>query len=292
MQVEDFVDELWLAEGLSSHTLSAYKSDLEQAERWLCTHFQCALSEVDRTQLEGFFAHLTGSGRSVRSQARLLSAVRKYFRYVQRKGLRDDDPTAQMMMPKQVQSLPETLSEQDVADLLNAPLTEQSVGLRDKAMLELLYASGLRVSELVALRISEVGLRQGVVRVVGKGNKERLVPLGEEALEWLERYLKYARADFVRIPNDVVFLSNRGQQMTRQTFWHRMKHYAMVAGIRKPLSPHKLRHAFATHLLNHGADLRALQLLLGHADISTTQIYTQVAKERLKQLHQAHHPRG
>ena len=195
-------------------------------------------------------------------------------------------------MPKQVQSLPETLSEQDVADLLNAPLTEQSVGLRDKAMLELLYASGLRVSELVALRISEVGLRQGVVRVVGKGNKERLVPLGEEALEWLERYLKYARADFVRIPNDVVFLSNRGQQMTRQTFWHRMKHYAMVAGIRKPLSPHKLRHAFATHLLNHGADLRALQLLLGHADISTTQIYTQVAKERLKQLHQAHHPRG
>ncbi len=297
MTVDDFLDQLWLGQGVSEHTLAAYCSDLLQLERWLTSALnsiptQQSLAHVQAEQLEAFLAQLSKEGRTARSQARLLSACRKYYKYLQRRGAREDNPCAHIRTPKQAATLPDTLSEQEVTDLLQTPDTKSAIGLRDKAMLEVLYASGLRVTELVGLRMSEISLRQGLVRVVGKGNKERLVPLGEEAIHWLEQYLTYGRADFVKQPNDVVFLSGRGQQMTRQTFWHRIKHYALLTGIRRNISPHKLRHAFATHLLNHGADLRALQMLLGHADIATTQIYTQVAKERLKKLHAEHHPRG
>jgi len=295
--VDDFLDQLWLSQGVSEHTLAAYRSDLLQLERWLQSPQNSVpehqtLATTQALQLESFLAQLSRTGRTARSQARLLSACRKYFQHLQRSGAREDNPCAHIRTPKQATKLPDTLSEQEVSDLLQTPDTESAIGLRDKAMLEVLYATGLRVTELIGLRTSEISLRQGLVRVVGKGNKERLVPLGEEAIHWLEQYLNYGRADFAKQPSDVVFLSGRGQQMTRQTFWHRIKHYAILAGIRRNLSPHKLRHAFATHLLNHGADLRALQMLLGHADIATTQIYTQVAKERLKQLHADHHPRG
>ncbi|MCC5856300.1 MAG: site-specific tyrosine recombinase XerD [Idiomarina sp.] len=291
MTLDAFIEQLWLSQNASPHTLSAYRSDLSQFSLWLEKQ-NTQLAQASATQLEAYLGHLHGQGRNPRSQARFLSAARKYFGHIQRLTIRDDNPCAHIRTPKQPQRLPETLSEAEVGALLEAPRTDQTLGLRDKAMLEVLYATGLRVTELVGLRLSEIGLRQGVVRVVGKGDKERLVPLGEDALDWLEQYLKYGRPELQTRATDVVFLSTRGQQMTRQTFWHRIKQHAVVAGISRPLSPHKLRHAFATHLLNHGADLRALQMLLGHADIATTQIYTQVARERLKQLHAAHHPRG
>lgn len=297
MQIDEFLDQLWLGQGVSEHTLSAYRSDLRQLERWLASPLNTMphnqnLAQVEGLQLEDFIAQLSREGRSARSQARFLSACRKYYQHLQRTGGREDNPCTYLRTPKQAAPLPDTVSEAEVTRLLQTPDTQSAIGVRDKAMLEVLYATGLRVTELVSLRMSEVGLRQGLVRVVGKGDKERLVPLGEEALHWLEHYLKYHRADFIKQPTDLVFLSGRARQMTRQTFWHRVKIYAELAGITRNLSPHKLRHAFATHLLNHGADLRALQMLLGHADIATTQIYTQVAKERLKQLHSEHHPRG
>lgn len=293
MTLEHFLDQLWLKQNVSEHTLAAYRSDLQQLEAWLVSkQADQSLAQLQSVQLEQFLVHLSQSGRTRRSQARLLSACRTYFKYLQQAGLRLDNPCAQLITPRQVSQLPETLSEAEVVQLLAAPDTQTALGLRDKAMLEVLYATGLRVTELVELRLNEVSLRQGLVKVVGKGNKERLVPLGEEAIHWLEQYLHYGRVDLMKEPTDVLFLSGRAQQMTRQTFWYRIKHYAVLAGIERNLSPHKLRHAFATHLLNHGADLRALQMLLGHADIATTQIYTQVAKERLKQLHEAHHPRG
>jgi integrase/recombinase XerD len=233
-------------------------------------------------------------GYKATSSARLLSAMRRLFQYLYREKLRADDPTAQLASPKLPQRLPKDLSEAQVDALLQAPCVDQPLELRDKAMLEVLYATGLRVSELVGLSISDVSLRQGVVRVIGKGNKERLVPLGEEAVYWIENYLEHGRPWLVNGQTlDVLFPSTRCQQMTRQTFWHRIKHYAILAGIdSERLSPHVLRHAFATHLLNHGADLRVVQMLLGHSDLSTTQIYTHVATERLKQLHQQHHPRA
>jgi integrase/recombinase XerD len=220
--------------------------------------------------------------------------MRRLFQYLYRENMRSDDPTALLASPKLPQRLPKDLSEAQVDALLKAPCVDQPLELRDKAMLEVLYATGLRVSELVGLTISDVSLRQGVVRVIGKGNKERLVPLGEEAVYWIENYLEHGRPWMVNGQAlDVLFPSNRSQQMTRQTFWHRIKHYAILAGIdSERLSPHVLRHAFATHLLNHGADLRVVQMLLGHSDLSTTQIYTHVATERLKQLHQQHHPRA
>ncbi|RUO44344.1 site-specific tyrosine recombinase XerD [Aliidiomarina taiwanensis] len=297
MQIDEFLDQLWLGQGVSEHTLAAYRSDLKQLERWLMTPLNTMpenqqLAQVQGQQLEDFIAQLSREGRTARSQARLLSACRKYYQYLQRTGGREDNPCTYLRTPKQAASLPDTLSEAEVTALLEAPDTQTAIGVRDKAMLEVMYATGLRVTELISLRMSEISLRQGLVRVVGKGDKERLVPLGEEALHWLEQYLKYQRADFVKQPTDLVFLSGRARKMTRQTFWHRVKIYAELAGVTRNLSPHKLRHAFATHLLNHGADLRALQMLLGHADIATTQIYTQVAKERLKQLHSEHHPRG
>lgn len=224
----------------------------------------------------------------------MLSAIRRLFQYLYREKSRNDDPSALLASPKLPQRLPKDLSEAQIERLLQAPCLDQPIELRDKAMLELLYATGLRVSELVGLSISDVSLRQGVVRVIGKGNKERLVPLGEEAVYWLENYLEHGRPWLLNGQSlDVLFPSQRAQQMTRQTFWHRIKHYAVIAGIdSEKLSPHVLRHAFATHLLNHGADLRVVQMLLGHSDLSTTQIYTHVATERLRQLHQQHHPRA
>lgn len=286
-----FLDKLWLQQGVSQHTLAAYRSDLVQFQDWLSKR-DAALSAASRQDLEDYLAHLKQSGLHPRSQSRFLSAARKYFGYLLRQGSRPDDPCAHLRSPKQPASIPKSLSEDAVSSLLAAPNVADTLGLRDKAMLELLYATGLRVSELVQLQMSEVSVRQGLVRVVGKGNKERLVPLGEEALHWLAEYLRVARPELIKQNRDVVFFSLRGQQMTRQTFWHRIRHYASIAGLPDGISPHRLRHAFATHLLNHGADLRALQMLLGHSDIATTQIYTEVAKARLKQLHEQHHPRG
>ncbi|MEE3157664.1 MAG: site-specific tyrosine recombinase XerD, partial [Pseudomonadota bacterium] len=246
-----------------------------------------------RADLMAYLGWRLAAGYQARSSARMLSCVRSFYRYLLRQQLISEDPTRDVAMPKLGRPLPKSLSEADVERLLAAPDTEDSLGLRDRCMLEVLYATGLRVSELVGLRLDQLNLRQGVVRVTGKGSKERLVPLGEEAMSWLEQYLHSARIQLLAgKPSDVLFPSRLGQMMTRQTFWHRIKHHALTAGIRSNLSPHTLRHAFATHLLNHGADLRVVQMLLGHSDLSTTQIYTHIARQRLHDLHAQHHPRG
>ncbi|MCT8342024.1 MULTISPECIES: site-specific tyrosine recombinase XerD [Photorhabdus] len=291
--IEQFLDAIWLEHDLAENTLASYRLDLQALDNWLIHHGHNLLS-VQMIDLHSFLAERVDGGYKASSSARLLSAMRQLFLYFYREKMREDDPTALLSAPKLPKRLPKDLSEKQVEDLLNAPCTDQPVELRDKAMLEVLYACGLRVSELVGLTLSDVSLRQGVVRVIGKGNKERLVPLGEEAIYWLENYLEYGRVGLLNGATlDVLFPSNRGRQMTRQTFWYRIKHYALLAGIdTERLSPHVLRHAFATHLLNHGADLRVVQMLLGHSDLSTTQIYTHVATERLKLLHQQHHPRG
>lgn len=292
MTLEQFLDRFWLQEGVSKNTLSAYRSDLSHFSDWLRQNTSQTLANTSQQNIERYLASMHGSGRNARTQARFLSAARKYFFYLQRSGEREDNPCVKLRAPKLPRNLPQTLDEETVERLLEAPDTQTAVGLRDRAMLEVLYATGLRITELVSLQVSDMNLKQGLVRITGKGDKERLVPMGEVALEWLEQYLKYSRPDLTRGRTDIVFLSTRGKIMTRQTFWHRIKKMAELAQISQPLSPHKLRHAFATHLLNHGADLRALQMLLGHADIATTQIYTQVAKARLKKLHEEHHPRG
>ncbi|XBS69067.1 site-specific tyrosine recombinase XerD [Acerihabitans sp. KWT182] len=291
--IEQFLDALWLERNLSENTLAAYRLDLQQLADWLAPR-QGTLLTAGASELQFYLADRLTKGYKAASSARLLSAMRRFFQYLYREKLRDDDPSALLAAPKLPQRLPKDLSEAQVTSLLNAPMLEQPIEIRDKAMLEVLYATGLRVSELVGLTMSDISLRQGVVRVVGKGDKERLVPLGEEAVHWVEYYLEHARPWLMNEhSSDILFPSNRSQKMTRQTFWHRIKHYAILAGIdSERLSPHVLRHAFATHLLNHGADLRVVQLLLGHSDLSTTQIYTHVATERLKLLHQQHHPRG
>ncbi|OJB77644.1 site-specific tyrosine recombinase XerD [Yersinia ruckeri] len=291
--IEQFLDALWLERNLAENTLASYRLDLQALAGWLQRHNKSLLL-ADPLDLQSFLAERIEGGYKATSSARLLSAMRRFFQYLYREKLREDDPTALLSSPKLPQRLPKDLSEAQVDALLNSPNVDISLELRDKAMLEVLYATGLRVSELVGLTISDVSLRQGVVRVIGKGNKERLVPLGEEAVYWIENYMEYGRPWLINGQAlDVLFPSNRSQQMTRQTFWHRIKHYAILAGIdSERLSPHVLRHAFATHLLNHGADLRVVQMLLGHSDLSTTQIYTHVATERLKQLHQQHHPRA
>nr|WP_051690930.1 site-specific tyrosine recombinase XerD [Photorhabdus australis] len=291
--IEQFLDAIWLEHDLAENTLVSYRLDLQALDNWL-VHYGHDLLSVQSIDLQSFLAERVDGGYKASSSARLLSAMRQLFQYFYREKMRADDPTALLSAPKLPKRLPKDLSEKQVEALLNAPCTDQPVELRDKAMLEVLYACGLRVSELVGLTLSDVSLRQGVVRVIGKGNKERLVPLGEEAIYWLENYIKYGREGLLNGATlDVLFPSNRGRQMTRQTFWHRIKHYAVLAGIdTERLSPHVLRHAFATHLLNHGADLRVVQMLLGHSDLSTTQIYTHVATERLRLLHQQHHPRG
>lgn len=291
--IEQFLDALWLERNLAENTLASYRLDLQALGAWL-NQKNSSLLQSQALDLQAFLADRVEGGYKATSSARLLSAMRRLFQYLYRENMRADDPTALLASPKLPQRLPKDLSEAQVDALLKAPCVDQPLELRDKAMLEVLYATGLRVSELVGLTISDVSLRQGVVRVIGKGNKERLVPLGEEAVYWIENYLEHGRPWMVNGQAlDVLFPSNRSQQMTRQTFWHRIKHYAILAGIdSERLSPHVLRHAFATHLLNHGADLRVVQMLLGHSDLSTTQIYTHVATERLKQLHQQHHPRA
>lgn len=299
LSIDKFLDDLWLRQGVSKHTLSAYRTDLRQFADYLNKDellADAALSSAQATTLFNYIQALREKGKSQRSIARFLSSARKYYRYLQHTEQRQDDPCASIKTPKQPQPLPKALSEADVEALLQAADTNSILGLRDRCMLEVLYATGLRVSELVGLRLSEVSLRQGLVRITGKGDKERLVPMGEDALDWLQSYISSARKELIELggkgPTDVVFLSTRGQQMTRQTFWHRIKALALTAGLKTDLSPHTLRHAFATHLLNHGADLRALQMLLGHSDIATTQIYTHVARARLQALHQQHHPRA
>ncbi len=292
-RIEQFLDSLWLERNLAENTLNAYRRDLRMCAEWL-HHRSCSLLEASHEDLQALLAERLEGGYKATSSARLLSALRRFFQYLYNEKQRPDDPCALLSSPKLPQRLPKDLSEAQVERLLQAPAIDQPVELRDKAMLELLYATGLRVSELVGLTMSDVSLRQGVVRVIGKGDKERLVPLGEEAVYWLEQWLEHGRPWLLNGQTvDVLFPSCRARQMTRQTFWHRIKHYAVLADIDgEKLSPHVLRHAFATHLLNHGADLRVVQMLLGHSSLSTTQIYTHVATERLRQLHQQHHPRA
>lgn len=290
--IERFIEALWLEKGLSVHTRAAYRSDLALLNGWLQGR-DVELQSAGREVLLDHLAWRMNEGYKARSTARLISGMRGFYRFMLREGLIDTDPTLQVDMPQLGRPLPKSLSEADVEALLAAPDLDDPIGLRDRAMLEVLYACGLRVSELIGLTLEQVNLRQGVLRVFGKGSKERLVPMGEEAIGWVERYCREARPVLLGgRPGDVLFPSLRGEQMTRQTFWHRIKHQAKVAGIAKSLSPHTLRHAFATHLLNHGADLRVVQMLLGHSDLSTTQIYTHVARARLQALHAQHHPRG
>jgi integrase/recombinase XerD len=292
--LDTFCDALWLEDGLARTTLGSYRSDLRHFAAWLeQARAKPALTDADAGDLQAYLQHRFQVKKTRPSTAsRELSSLKRFYRYLLRCGLISGDPTLRIESPKQLRPLPKSLTEADVERLLAVP-PEDPLGLRDKAMLETLYATGLRVSELVGLKISEVSLSMNVVRIMGKGGKERLVPMGEEANEWITRYLNEARpALLAGRASDALFVTARGEAMTRQAFWYLIKRRAAQAGVNKVLSPHTLRHAFATHLLNHGADLRVVQMLLGHADISTTQIYTHVARERLQKLHQAHHPRG
>jgi integrase/recombinase XerD len=290
--INQFLDDLWSTNGLSDNTLVSYRTDLQNAERYVLTKGKDLL-QVDQALLRDYLAERFDKQFAKSSTARLLSSLRRFYAYLLVKQKISQDPTALIKSPKLVRQLPDTLSEAQIDNLLSEPNIDDPIEYRDKAMLELLYATGLRVTELVSLTMEQISLRQGLVRVMGKGGKERLVPLGELAITAVEQYIKFARAELLSMKqSDVLFPSRRGQMMTRQTFWHRIKLYAARAGIQCHLSPHTLRHAFATHLLNHGADLRVVQLLLGHSDLSTTQIYTHVAKVRLQQLHSQHHPRG
>jgi integrase/recombinase XerD len=292
-EIDDFCDALWLEDGLARATLDSYRSDLGRLALWLSENAGEPLLDIRETTLTAFIAQLSRSTRAT-SQARYLSTLRRFYRWQLGRGRIFTDPTLKLANPARPSRLPKVMSEKQVDALLNAPDLGNPLGLRDRAMLETLYASGLRVSELVNLKIHEVGFNEGVVRVLGKGSKERLVPLGEVAIDWLQRYLDEARPEIIKgQQSEALFVTARGGAMTRQAFWQLIKRYALQAGIDPAkLSPHVLRHAFATHLLNHGADLRVVQLLLGHADITTTQIYTHVARERLKTLHAIHHPRG
>ena len=292
-EIERFIDAMWIEKGLSDNTLHAYRRDLRQFDEYLVTECDSSVLRASRADLQGYLGSRLSNGASQRSAARLMSCLRGFYRYQMREGRLTVDPTLDVDSPRLGRPLPRSLSEIDVEKLLAAPDIDDPLGCRDRAMLELLYACGLRVTELTSLQMSQVSLNQGVLRVFGKGSKERLVPMGEEALYLLQRYLREARPELLRgVPGDMVFPSRRGRQMTRQTFWYRIKIHARAAGITRSLSPHTLRHAFATHLLNHGADLRVVQMLLGHSDLTTTQIYTHVARQRLQELHSRHHPRG
>jgi integrase/recombinase XerD len=290
--IDTYLDAVWMEKGLGQNTLDAYRRDLHAFGAWLSSVGQTLVGACG-PDVQRYLAHRFEEGVAARSTARQLSCLRGFYRYLLRENRIQKDPTALVDNPKLGRPLPKSLSESDVEALLAAPDIDTPIGLRDRTMLEVLYATGLRVSELVGLKLHQVNTRQGVVRVFGKGSKERMVPLGDEALSWLERYVKGARPMLLNeVQSDVMFPSTRAREMTRQTFWHRLKLHVQQAGIDKPLSPHTLRHAFATHLLNHGADLRVVQLLLGHSDLSTTQIYTHVASSRMKSLHEQHHPRG
>ncbi len=288
--IERFKDVLWVEQGLSENTLKAYESDIRKFGEWL-KRDSLLLAKPD--DIAAYLALKFKKGASARSSARLLSSLRKFYSFLIKKGRLSEDPCVGIESPHLGRLLPTTLSEADVFALLNAPNIEGPIGIRDRTMLEVLYATGLRVSELVGLRLSHINFRQGALRVTGKGEKDRLTPLGEESLEWLASYMEGGRQKILnKRSSDFLFVTNRATGMTRQAFWYIIKRYAHKAGIQKTISPHTLRHAFATHLLNHGADLRVVQLLLGHSDLSTTQIYTHVAHERLKQMHAQFHPRG
>ena len=292
-EIERYIDAMWMEKGLSDNSLSAYRRDLRQFHDWLAKSRDSSITRADRSSLQAYLGARFQQGQSPRSTARFMSCVRGFYHFLLREGRITVDPTLDVDSPKLGRPLPKSLSEAEVDRLLQAPDLDDALEFRDRTMLELLYACGLRVTELTSLQLMQVSLNQGVVRVFGKGSKERLVPMGEEALLWLQRYMAGPRAELLNgAPCDALFPSRRGRQMTRQTFWYRIKIYALRAGIKRELSPHTLRHAFATHLLNHGADLRVVQLLLGHSDLSTTQIYTHVAKQRMQELHARHHPRG
>lgn len=290
--IDRFLDAMWMQHGLSDNTLAAYRNDLRHCADWLASQQQELLA-AERRQLLDYLAYCVHQGAKPRTTARLVSSLRRFYRYLVQEGLRQSDPSAEIESPRLGRPLPKSLNQGQVERLLAAPDTNAVLGLRDRAMLETLYATGLRVSELVGLQMTQLNNEIGVLRVLGKGSKERLVPLGELAQEWLTRYLNEGRVALMKKQlNDALFPTARGSAMTRQAFWHNIKRYARLAGIETHLSPHTLRHAFATHMLNNGADLRVVQMLLGHADLSTTQIYTHVARERLKTLHAQHHPRG
>ena len=290
--IDRFIDALWIEDGLAPLTLAAYRRDLVLYASWLHGQAGKALDATHEADLLGYMSARHGASRAT-SANRRLTVFKRYFRWALRERLIDADPTLRLLAARQALRVPKTLSEADVEALLAAPDEATALGLRDRTMLELLYACGLRVSELVQAKTVHLGLDEGVLRVLGKGARERLVPFGEEAHAWLRRYLASARAEILGArSSEALFVTRLGAGMTRQMFWRLIKRYAVQAGVTAPLSPHTLRHAFATHLLNHGADLRAVQMLLGHADIGTTTIYTHVARERLRQLHAAHHPRG
>lgn len=287
--INRFLDALWTERGLSDNTLAAYRSDLRQ----FALRYGGGLLHAGRADLLEYLAQRMRQGIKSRTSARILSSLRAFYRYLVRERQRSDDPSARIEMPKLGRPLPKNISEAQVESLLKAPDTDTDLGLRDRAMLELLYATGLRVSELVGLGLHQINLRRGVVQVIGKGGKERLVPMGEAAQDWIAEYLRRARPELLQErTSDYVFPSRKAESMTRQNFWYLIQRYAQAADIKGKFSPHDLRHAFATHLLNHGADLRVVQLLLGHSDLSTTQIYTHIARIRLKDLHARHHPRG
>jgi integrase/recombinase XerD len=291
--LDEFCDSLWLEDGLARNTLDSYRRDLKRFHLWLARQHHKRLLDADHGDLLSYLANRVAAHAKATTTSRQLSSFKRFYQFALRQGKIKADPSINIDAPKLPRGLPKSLTEEDVEKLLVAPNVDDALGLRDRTMLETLYASGLRVSELVTLKVSQVSQDMGVVRVIGKGAKERLVPLGEEALAWITRYCKDARPQILgKRAADALFVTNRGAAMTRQAFWHLLKRHASHAGLKRAISPHTLRHAFATHLLNHGADLRVVQLLLGHADISTTQIYTHVARERLKQLHAKHHPRG
>ena len=291
--LDEFCDALWLEDGLSRNTLDSYRRDLKQFQAWLEKMHGRDLLTATHGDLLGYLGFKVAGKAKATSTSRLLSSLKRFYQHALRQNKIAADPSLNIDAPKLPRGLPKTLTEEDVEKLLASPDVEDPLGLRDRTMLEVLYASGLRVSELVTLKAAQVSQDMGVVRIMGKGSKERLVPLGEEALSWVKRYLKEARPQILgRRSSDALFVTARAAGMTRQSFWHLLKRHALHAGLRKAISPHTLRHAFATHLLNHGADLRVVQMLLGHSDLSTTQIYTHVARERLKSLHAQHHPRG
>ncbi|MDH3386451.1 MAG: site-specific tyrosine recombinase XerD [Gammaproteobacteria bacterium] len=292
-EIDRFIDSLWSQKGLADLTLRAYQQDLRQFSRWLAER-DGKLARADQAVIQQYLAQRFDDGASARSNARLLSTLKQYYRHLIRVGERQDNPTALISAPRIHRSLPQTLGENEIEKLLQAPDPESRFGLRDRCMLELMYSSGLRVSELVGLRVNQVNAKLGLVRLVGKGSKERVVPVGEEALHWLQQYTRDGRPNLQGpgAVSDALFLSSRGTAITRQAFWQNIKKYLLKAGIKTVFSPHSLRHAFATHLLNHGADLRTVQMLLGHSSLSTTQIYTHIAQERLASLHARHHPRG
>ena len=291
--IDQFIDILWAQKGLAELTLSAYQQDLVQFSRWL-NERGGRLSTAQEVEIQQFLQQRYDRGSSARSNARLLSTFKQFYRHLVRSGDRQDNPTALISAPKIPRNLPRSMAEKDVDNLLQAPDLESDYGLRDRSMLELMYSSGLRVSELVGLQVNQVNTRLGLVRLIGKGSKERVVPVGEEALHWMQRYLQVARPalQLSSKVNDALFLSSRGTAITRQAFWQNIKKHLLTAGVKTVFSPHSLRHAFATHLLNHGADLRTVQMLLGHSSLSTTQIYTHIAQTRLQSIHAQHHPRG